>query len=203
MMKSIVHTSRIDLWFIYWCFILLAVGCRAEVSSPTPTPIYAHYVPPSNAPIRLAFDYPSLWTWKQIDGRLILVIDPLVPTLPVGYEEDVEVGAISILLEKINITNDSLDSETAAEIQFMANWYPNELVSDQEIDIDGYPARRLIFRAEPHTGFGNQDYLLLEKILFIVDSECYRIDFHIAESNRHGPFGAGYDTMIDSLQIVP
>jgi len=198
-----MQPSRIDLWFTCSFIILLAVGCRAGVSSPTPTSNYAHYIPPSNAPIRLAFDYPSMWVLQKTDSRLILIRDPLVPTLPPGYEADVDTGYIVIRSEKINLADVSLDSETVAEIQFMANFFPNELVSDQEIVVDSYPARRLVFRIEPHTGFGNQDYLLIENILFFVDSECYRIEFQIAESNRYGPFGAWYDTMIESLQVVP
>jgi len=200
MLKKGNLVKIMSIWLSTGIIILLAMGCMARTATLTPTSMYAHYVPPENSSVRLEFDHPVSWVWMQIDPQLISVEDPYLPTLPAMYD-GMELESGSIWIYSQGPEDKGIHAE--AIIEFMQTFYPNELIGDRTETIDGYPARRITFLLAPHTGFGNTESMVIEDILFNVDGVYYRIQFHIAESNRFGLFGIGFDDMVGSIQVVP
>jgi hypothetical protein len=170
---------------------------------------YSTYHPERQDLIQVKFEYPANWKWNRATYPLpyyddsMSTLDPTKPVYGLNEEPNFERGDICIdvlQIDPMSFVASTFEDELLAKI----NRKPYlELHTDEMIEVDGYPARRIVYRIAPRIPPMNQVPLLEESIFVTVGDRYYELSLSIPESERLDPYGLAFDHLIDSVHFLP
>jgi hypothetical protein len=170
---------------------------------------YSTYHPEKQDLFQVKFEYPASWEWNRANHPLPYYDDSMStsdPTKPVyGLNEEPNFERGLIFIEVLQIDPTSFVASTF-EDELLAPRFQNpylELQMDEMIEVDGYPARRIVYRIAPRVPPMNQVPLLVESIFVTVGDRYYEFSLDIPESERLEPYGQAFDHLIDSVHFLP
>jgi hypothetical protein len=170
---------------------------------------YITYHPEKQDIFQLEFEYPDNWVWNRANHPLPYYDDSMStsdPTKPVyGLNEEPNFERGLIFIEVLQIDPTSFVASTF-EDELLVPRFQNpylELLTDEMTEVDGYSARRIVYRIAPRPGPMNQVPLLEESIFVIVGDRYYEFFLSISESERLDPYGQAFDHLIESVHFLP
>jgi hypothetical protein len=170
---------------------------------------YITYHPEAQDLYKLEFEYPSNWEWNRANQPIaqyddcLSTADPTKSDYGLNEEPNFEQGLIMVWvlqIDPISFTASTFIDELLARIH--QNLYL-DLRTDDMIDVDGYSARRIVYRIAPRPGPMNQVPLLEEYIFVTVGDRYYEFSLSIPESERLDPYGLAFDHLIESVHFLP
>ncbi len=177
--------------------VILIASCARESA-------YSTYTPQAKSVFNITFDYPSAWAWDTRSDTTyygsIHTVDPDVELENLNPST----GQIFIFvyLEK---SPDKAKMEMNRDIDnFLETTVvrKDQVLSDRVFEVDGRYARQ-ITRRETILEKWQSEPCLEEWVYILVENKYYKIVFSIAESERNGKFGKGFDHMIEAIKFVP
>jgi hypothetical protein len=170
---------------------------------------YSTYRPQSHDLFQVKFEYPANWVWNRANqpiaryDDLLSTADPTKPDYGLNEEPNFEQGLIMVWVLQINPMS-SVASTFEDELLTKIPQNPYlELHTDEVIEVDGYSARRIVYRIAPRVPPMNQVPLLEESIFVTVGDRYYEFFLSNPESERLEPYGQAFDHLIESVHFLP
>lgn len=155
---------------------------------------------------KITFEYPSTWNWlvfiddANANFAAIYTIDPYMPVDAYRGSVDISIDLFESQAEALSVMETSITRYLSARIVNKA-----EIMSDQEVELDGHPARRIISKRGPGIGteIPKHGPSVSEFIYVLVGNSYYTISFSTVNGDRNGKFGQEFDQMIETIRFLP
>ncbi len=184
----------------------VALFVAACGNNATMTPRMAHYEPPEGSWFRITFDYPSSWVLHSLGPtgahERISVQDPAEPTGVPGSAPDLEVGVVILTVDVVDPSTLEVDSRAQDYLRTIGNIPQMTVLGDRSLRIDGHPARWITVEVDPRPALGQMVPMLGDTIYLQVGDRLYALALTVAQDDRQGEFGRGFDALIASIEVI-
>jgi hypothetical protein len=193
--------SQIHIKTLWVVLVLCSIsGCQLRSKTLDQQNEYSHFSPTPDTPVSIEFDYPAWWKsntgWANGNYRISYLEKDL--STPTAYLTEND-PLFHIWVKPVS-ADFSLEKEVEDFTEGFKDDRSRSLVSDRSMEISGYPARRITYKLLPAAG--RSEPIIDERVYWLVNNTLYIIRLWILEADRNGPFGQGFDHVIETLQVV-
>lgn len=166
------------------------------------------YSPADGSLIQLKFSHPETWIWQKTADAPEYQIGSLVAVNP--YAENVGAmwsGTAMILVDPPMASLE--EARTMMQLKINEQLWGGDVPSwlhvlmDTVTKVDQHEAKEILLMIDPRPQLGQEDSMLEKSFYILADDRYYVVSLFIPASERHSRFAKEFDTLVQSIRILP